>query len=175
MLLEELKALESLADNGPSQQMRLNRMMQGSKVADTRRPQNNIGMRKTSMDKNKRKLKIFSFFSGSGFLDLGFEKNGFDIELVNEYHSPFMTAYQYSRQRMGLRQPVFGYFNIDINDFLSTRSNELRQDITTARADDSLVGFIGGPPCPDYPEEKNIPKFQREALKNKGLSAKTSG
>ena len=26
-----------------------------------------------------------------------------------------------------------------------------------------------------YPEEKNIPKFQREALKNKGLSAKTSG
>lgn len=24
------------------------------------------------------KLKIFSFFSGSGFLDLGFETNGFD-------------------------------------------------------------------------------------------------
>ena len=27
----------------------------------------------------------------------------------------------------------------------------------------------------DYPEEKNIPKFQRESLKYKGLSAKTSG
>ena len=26
-----------------------------------------------------------------------------------------------------------------------------------------------------YPEEKNIPKFQRESLKYKGLSAKTSG
>ena len=26
------------------------------------------------------KISIFSFFSGSGFLDLGFETNGFDIE-----------------------------------------------------------------------------------------------
>ena len=31
----------------------------------------------------KRKLKIFSFFSGSGFLDLGVETSGFDIEFVN--------------------------------------------------------------------------------------------
>jgi DNA (cytosine-5)-methyltransferase 1 len=27
----------------------------------------------------KSNLKIFSFFSGTGFLDLGFELNGFDI------------------------------------------------------------------------------------------------
>ena len=33
----------------------------------------------------------------------------------------------------------------------------------------------GGFPCQPYPEEKNIPKFQRESLKYKGLSAKTSG
>ena len=32
-----------------------------------------------------------------------------------------------------------------------------------------------GSPCQNYPEEKNIPKFQRESLKYKGLSAKTSG
>lgn len=104
-----------------------------------------MGMRKTSMGTDKRKLKIFSFFSGSGFLDLGFEKNGFDIELVNEYHPPFMAAYQYSRQKMGLRQPAFGYFNIDINDFLSTRSDELCQAIATARADGSFVGLSGAP------------------------------
>ena len=35
--------------------------------------------------------------------------------------------------------------------------------------------LCGGFPCQDYPEEKNIPKFQRESLKYKGLSAKTSG
>ena len=35
--------------------------------------------------------------------------------------------------------------------------------------------LCGGFPCQTYPEEKNIPKFQRESLKYKGLSAKTSG
>lgn len=99
---------------------------------------------------DKRKLKIFSFFSGSGFLDLGFEMNGFEVDLVNEYHAPFMEAYQYSRKCMGLRKPRYGYFNIDINDFLSTRKNELHEYVASAREDGSLVGFIGGPPCPDF-------------------------
>ena len=35
--------------------------------------------------------------------------------------------------------------------------------------------LCAGFPCQPYPEEKNIPKFQRESLKNKGLSTKTSG
>ena len=41
------------------------------------------------------KLNIFSFFSGSGFLDLGFELNGYSIELVNEFSSSFINAYKY--------------------------------------------------------------------------------
>ena len=45
-----------------------------------------------------KKFKIFSFFSGSGFLDLGFEKSGYSVELVNEYSTAFMEAYKYSRQ-----------------------------------------------------------------------------
>ncbi len=97
-----------------------------------------------------RTLKIFSFFSGSGFLDLGFEKNGFRIELVNEFFSPFMEAYKYSRKKMGMRSPQYGYFNIDINEFLSDRYQEISGYLEAARADGSLVGFIGGPPCPDF-------------------------
>lgn len=97
-----------------------------------------------------RKLVIFSFFSGSGFLDLGFENNGFQVDLVNEYHPAFLKAYQYSRAKMGLRKPDFGYFNIDINEFLYTRRDELKGYVDKARADGSLVGFIGGPPCPDF-------------------------
>ena len=95
-------------------------------------------------------LKIFSFFSGSGFLDLGFEKNGFQIELVNEYFPPFMEAYKYSRKKMGMRSPQYGYFNIDINEFLLERYQEINEYLEVARADGSLVGFIGGPPCPDF-------------------------
>ena len=95
-------------------------------------------------------LKIFSFFSGSGFLDLGFEMTGFQIDLVNEFSPAFMNAYKYSRNRMGLREPTFGYANIDINEYLFSKKDELQKQISVARSDGSLVGFIGGPPCPDF-------------------------
>ena len=45
-------------------------------------------------------MKIFSFFAGCGFLDLGFEQNGFDIVFVNEYNPEFMRAYRYAREYM---------------------------------------------------------------------------
>ena len=99
---------------------------------------------------NDKKLKIFSFFSGSGFLDLGFEMADFDVELVNEFHAPFMKAYKYSRDVMGLKKPQYGHHNIDINEFLSGKSGELSQYLADARSDGSLIGFIGGPPCPDF-------------------------
>ena len=31
-------------------------------------------------------VEVFSFFSGLGFLDLGFENAGFNIVFVNEYN-----------------------------------------------------------------------------------------
>ncbi len=95
-------------------------------------------------------MKIFSFFAGSGFLDLGFEMSGYSIELVNEFSSAFINAYKYSREQLGLAKPIFGYSNTDINEYLNERSEELKSQITNARADGSLVGFIGGPPCPDF-------------------------
>ena len=76
--------------------------------------------------------------------------NGFDIEFVNEFHAAFMNAYKYSREQMKLRKPKYGYFNGDINAFLSERKDELRSWLSDARNDGSLVGFIGGPPCPDF-------------------------
>ena len=97
-----------------------------------------------------KKLKIFSFFSGSGFLDLGFEKAGFQIELVNEYQPNFMKAYQFSRKKMGIKEPKYGYFNIDVNEFLGDRKDELHKYLDKEKGNGSLIGFIGGPPCPDF-------------------------
>ena len=93
---------------------------------------------------------IFSFFSGSGFLDLGFEKEGYDVAFVNEISPSFLRAYKYSREKMGLSQPRYGYFNVDINDFLNGRKEELRTLAAEAGDNDRLTGFIGGPPCPDF-------------------------
>ncbi len=93
---------------------------------------------------------IFSFFSGSGFLDLGFELSGFDVRFVNEFHRPFLDAYEYSRKTMKLPQPKYGHFLGNIEDFVTgERSNELSNLVDDAK-NDSLVGFIGGPPCPDF-------------------------
>lgn len=95
------------------------------------------------------KMNIFSFFSGSGFLDLGFEQSGYDIKFVNEYLPSFMNAYQYSREQMKLDKPEFGYQNNDINDFLDNRKKELKDFVCVSKKD-ALTGFIGGPPCPDF-------------------------
>ena len=42
--------------------------------------------------------QIYSFFSGVGFLDLGFQNAGFDIAFVDEYDERFLRAYQYARR-----------------------------------------------------------------------------
>ena len=94
--------------------------------------------------------KIFSFFSGSGFLDLGFEMSGFQIDFVNEFSPAFIGAYKYSREKMGLPKPIYGYQNTDVNEYLGERSEELKKMMDKSRSDGSWVGFIGGPPCPDF-------------------------
>ena len=96
------------------------------------------------------RLRIFSFFSGSGFLDLGFELAGYSIDLVNEFSPAFIGAYKHSREVMGLEKPRHGYSNIDINEYLDVRATELQEKIRLSRSDGSLIGFIGGPPCPDF-------------------------
>jgi len=107
-------------------------------------------------------LKVYSFFSGAGFLDLGFEQAGFTIEFVNEFNKAFLSAYQYSRSRMAYREPRLGYFNCDINDFLKGLQKEQLSENIKQDKKTSLVGFIGGPPCPDF----------SIAGKNKGISGK---
>lgn len=97
-----------------------------------------------------KKIKIFSFFAGCGMLDLGFEMAGYDIEFVNEFFKPFQDAYIYSRREMGLRLPTYGYANTDVNSYITENRSELENYMTDAKSDGSFVGFIGGPPCPDF-------------------------
>lgn len=93
---------------------------------------------------------IFSFFSGSGFLDLGFELSGFDVRFVNEYYRPFLEAYKYSRSTMKLPSPEYGYHLQSIDDFVSgEHATDLHKLVEQSKAE-ALTGFIGGPPCPDF-------------------------
>ena len=94
------------------------------------------------------KIKLFSFFSGCGLLDLGMEEAGFDIAMVSEKYQPFLDAYKYSREKMQMPKPEYGYFNDDICDYL--KENSMLDDIIKKEKKNSIIGFIGGPPCPDF-------------------------
>jgi len=94
---------------------------------------------------------IFSFFSGSGFLDLGFELSGYNIALVNEIFLPFLEAYRYSRINLQLPGAKYGYENCSVENYLlSDGQAKLRDFLKDARRSSSVIGFIGGPPCPDF-------------------------
>jgi DNA (cytosine-5)-methyltransferase 1 len=94
---------------------------------------------------------IFSFFSGCGILDLGFEENGFEILFVNEFNPEFMIAYKHSRKILKKKAPIFSYSEESIDVFLSlTNKNKLISNIKNAKNEFSTIGFIGGPPCPDF-------------------------
>jgi len=98
-----------------------------------------------------KNLSIFSFFAGSGLLDLGFEDNGFDIVFVNEFYKPFLSAYQFVREKNNYQQPKYGYSNENIEEYLHDGKNiTLKQQIKKEKKMYNLTGFIGGPPCPDF-------------------------
>ena len=113
--------------------------------------------------------KIFSFFAGSGFLDLGFEKSGFDVVYVNEIHKPFLDAYKHSRRKMKLREPEFGYHEGSITDLLLARNSKKLKGIVQESKRSDLVGFIGGSPCPDF----SVAGKNRGSLGEKGKLSKT--
>lgn len=94
-------------------------------------------------------------------MDLGFEDTGYHIAFVNEFNKPFMEAYQYARSEMNYPNPLHGYYLGDINDLRCGNAKKmLHQYISEDRARSRLIGFIGGPPCPDF----------SVAGKNKGIA-----
>lgn len=97
---------------------------------------------------------IFSFFAGSGFLDLGFETSDFNIVYVNEIFPPFMSAYRHSRKVLNLSLPEYGYHDGEAGDVTKLTqgiaAQRLLELVKNCRSSNNLVGFIGGPPCPDF-------------------------
>lgn len=92
-------------------------------------------------------LGIFSFFAGCGLLDLGFEAEGYKTVYVNEFYEPFLDAYKHSRRKMGIAAPAQGYSSQSIEELDGKR---MRAMVDQARSSGDIVGFIGGPPCPDF-------------------------
>lgn len=83
-------------------------------------------------------MKIVSFFSGAGGLDLGFEQAGFEIIYANEYDKTIWETYEKNHKA-----------------FLDKR--DIRE-INSAEVPD-CDGIIGGPPCQSWSEAGKMMGF----------------
>lgn len=100
---------------------------------------------------NKNTHGVFSFFSGAGLLDLAFEHSGFRILSINEVSESFTKAYVYSHEKLGIESPTFGIKTCSVEWYLGDEGKKWLSDhAKRARKECLSVGFIGGPPCPDF-------------------------
>lgn len=103
------------------------------------------------MPNNQNTINIFSFFSGAGFLDLGFEKvPSYNIVYVNEFHKAFNDIYKYTREKMNIPEPQYGHYVGDITELLQKDNLTGLKLIVNQSKSNHLTGIIGGPPCPDF-------------------------
>lgn len=91
-------------------------------------------------------INIFSFFAGTGLLDLGFEDAGFNIVHVDEMNSAFLKCYRFARKNR-FYTPCYGWSNDDIQLYLD---DDYWHNKFPLKTNCDLIGFLGGPPCPDF-------------------------
>lgn len=77
-------------------------------------------------------MKIASFFSGAGGLDLGFEKAGFDTIWANEFDPSIWETLEFN----------FPNTKIDKRSIVEITANDVPD----------IIGIIGGPPCQSWSE-----------------------
>lgn len=96
-------------------------------------------------------IPLLSFFTGGGFLDLGFALAGFEIVWTNESNNVFAHMYEFAASS----------FNTPCNAGKMLPSISDRRSIENISAGEivkaafpggrpGLFGIIGGPPCPDF-------------------------
>tara|TARA_R110002049_G_scaffold82742_1_gene210410 strand:+ start:17584 stop:18696 length:1113 start_codon:yes stop_codon:yes gene_type:complete len=97
-------------------------------------------------------VQILSFFTGGGFLDIGFKQAGFSTCWTNENNPAFISGYEHgmsawlsSLKKKGHATAIIS--NTSSISELSART-VLRQAFSGPRP--SIFGVIGGPPCPDF-------------------------
>lgn len=88
----------------------------------------------------ENKIPIVSFFSGGGFLDMGFEKAGFEIVFSNEIDEDFAQFYKEGMSSWSGEKREISI----ISDIDEVSTKEIKKMVN------GRFGIIGGPPCQDF-------------------------
>ncbi len=91
-------------------------------------------------------IPIISLFSGAGFLDLGFERAGFEVVYRNEFIQTFAEASDHAWEIMQGGEPTKAHQR----SIIDVGPNELLKRAFGSLGAPQVFGMIGGPPCPDF-------------------------
>jgi DNA (cytosine-5)-methyltransferase 1 len=96
------------------------------------------------------KIPLLSFFTGGGFLDMGFEQGGFEVVWTNENNRSFARLYSagYSSWRTTTKTGS----EVSITNTSSVESLTARDILNQAfnGKRPQIFGVIAGPPCQDF-------------------------
>jgi DNA (cytosine-5)-methyltransferase 1 len=93
-------------------------------------------------------IPVLSFFTGAGFLDIGFMRAGFDIIWHNEYNVSFAQGFRYGISRLKNIDP--SQFNINYSSIEELDTTKIEGEAFLGGLKPLTFGVIGGPPCPDF-------------------------
>lgn len=91
---------------------------------------------------------LLSFFTGAGFMDIGFHKQGFHSVWHNEYHEPFRNGFEHAFSSMGYNGTSAKIQNI--RSIVEVGPHEITKEAFSSKRPPGMFGMIGGPPCPDF-------------------------
>lgn len=92
-------------------------------------------------------IPLLSYFTGAGFLDIGFREAGFHSVWHNEYNRRFVESFRTGFQSL---------YGLDEHPAVNTESiedlapNRVFSEAFPDRVKPKVFGIIGGPPCPDF-------------------------
>lgn len=97
------------------------------------------------------RIPVLSFFSGGGFLDIGFEMAGFDIIWTNEIERNYAEIYDFglTSWRNSLPQAPCSKPRMNLQSIEKLSKAIIVQEAFGSVSPD-FFGVIGGPPCQDF-------------------------